>query len=75
MSILATALERLGSVAERLLHERGVFPVPDIRTNAGEGSVSYFEWLQDLQLFSRKEDAVNPRRRDILTGEFQRGLP
>jgi glutamate dehydrogenase/leucine dehydrogenase len=35
MSILATALEHLCRVAERLLRERGVFFVPDILTNAG----------------------------------------
>jgi glutamate dehydrogenase (NAD(P)+) len=57
---------------DRLLRERGVFIVPDILANAGGVIVSYFEWVQDLQFFFWKEDEVNSRLRDILTGAFHR---
>ncbi len=60
--------------ADRLLRERGVFIVPDILANAGGVIVSYFEWVQDLQFFFWKEEEVNSRLRDILTGAFQRTL-
>ena len=48
--------------------------IPDILANAGGVIVSYFEWVQDLQFFFWKEDEVNSRLRDILTGAFQRTL-
>jgi glutamate dehydrogenase (NAD(P)+) len=36
------------SAADRVLEERGVHVVPDILANAGGVTVSYFEWLQDI---------------------------
>jgi hypothetical protein len=33
--------------ADPILHERGVFVIPDILCNAGGVIVSYFEWVQD----------------------------
>jgi glutamate dehydrogenase (NAD(P)+) len=60
--------------ADHLLRDRGIFIIPDILANAGGVIVSYFEWVQDLQFFFWKEDEVNSRLRDILTGAFQRTL-
>jgi len=60
--------------ADHLLREGGIFIIPDILANAGGVIVSYFEWVQDLQFFFWKEDEVNSRLRDILTGAFQRTL-
>ena len=37
--------------ADRVLEERGVRVVPDILANAGGVTVSYFEWVQNLQQF------------------------
>ena len=40
--------------------------VPDILANAGGVSVSYFEWVQDLQAYYWTEDEVNDRLRMIM---------
>src|SRR4029077_769175 len=34
--------------ADAILYENGVFTIPDILCNAGGVTVSYFEWVQDL---------------------------
>ncbi len=56
--------------ADRILKERGIFVVPDILANAGGVTVSYFEWVQSLQSYFWKEDEVNERLRQIMTGAF-----
>ncbi|MBL0350567.1 MAG: Glu/Leu/Phe/Val dehydrogenase [Elusimicrobia bacterium] len=57
--------------ADRLLNERGVTVVPDILANAGGVTVSYFEWVQDLQAFFWDEEEVRGRLRAILLRAFQ----
>jgi glutamate dehydrogenase (NAD(P)+) len=47
--------------AHKLLHERGVFIVPDILANSGGVTVSYFEWVQDRYGYFWEEDEVNAR--------------
>ncbi|MFA5909484.1 MAG: Glu/Leu/Phe/Val dehydrogenase [Vicinamibacterales bacterium] len=47
--------------AHKLLHERGVFVVPDILANAGGVTVSYFEWVQDRHGYFWTEKEVNER--------------
>ncbi|HVE75306.1 MAG TPA: Glu/Leu/Phe/Val dehydrogenase [Actinomycetota bacterium] len=56
--------------ADRMLNERGVFIIPDILANAGGVTVSYFEWVQDLQAYFWSEDEVNHRMRQILESAF-----
>jgi len=56
--------------ADPILHERGVFVVPDILANAGGVTVSYFEWVQSLQSFFWTEREVNLRLRDVMMKAF-----
>ena len=54
--------------AHRLLHERGVFVVPDIVANAGGVTASYFEWVQNRHGYFWSEEEVNERlERKIMT--------
>ncbi len=57
-------------LADDVLQERGVFVVPDILANAGGVTVSYFEWVQNLQKLFWNEDDVNHRLQNIMTRAF-----
>jgi glutamate dehydrogenase (NAD(P)+) len=46
-------------VADLALQERGVHIVPDILANAGGVTVSYFEWVQNIQQFRWDLEQVN----------------
>jgi len=46
-------------VAHEILVKRGVLIVPDILANAGGVTVSYFEWVQNIQQFSYFEWVQN----------------
>jgi glutamate dehydrogenase (NAD(P)+) len=52
--------------ADEIFHDRGVLVVPDILANSGGVTVSYFEWVQDIQAFFWTEDEVNDRLRSIM---------
>jgi glutamate dehydrogenase (NAD(P)+) len=45
--------------ADELFEQRGALVVPDILANAGGVTVSYFEWVQNLQHVTWDEDRVN----------------
>jgi glutamate dehydrogenase (NAD(P)+) len=52
--------------ADEIFADRDVSVVPDILANAGGVTVSYFEWVQDLQAYYWSEDEVNERLRMIM---------
>lgn len=56
--------------ADEILEDRGVKVVPDILANAGGVTVSYFEWVQDLQAYYWSEDEVNNRLRIIMEQSY-----
>jgi len=57
-------------VADEILHDRGLFLIPDILANAGGVTVSYFEWVQGIQKYFWKEAEVNARLEDIICRSF-----
>jgi len=56
--------------ADSILHENGVFLIPDILANAGGVTVSYFEWVQDLQNYFWTEEEVNQKLETIMKRSF-----
>lgn len=60
------------SAADAILEERGVTVVPDILANAGGVSVSYYEWVQNLQQLTWDADDVNGRLERRLRRAFDR---
>ncbi|MDQ6691129.1 MAG: Glu/Leu/Phe/Val dehydrogenase [Candidatus Dormibacteraeota bacterium] len=56
--------------ADRILHDRDVFVVPDILANSGGVIVSYFEWVQDLQAFFWEGEEINTKLHHIITRAF-----
>ncbi|HEV2235109.1 MAG TPA: Glu/Leu/Phe/Val dehydrogenase [Ktedonobacterales bacterium] len=57
--------------ADAIFKERGIHVVPDILANAGGVTVSYFEWVQDLQRFFWTEDEINGRLEQIMVRSFE----
>jgi glutamate dehydrogenase (NAD(P)+) len=53
--------------ADQILLDRGIFLVPDILANAGGVTVSYFEWVQNLQELLWTEEEVSHRLHKIMT--------
>jgi glutamate dehydrogenase (NAD(P)+) len=56
--------------ADATLYERGIFLIPDILCNAGGVTVSYFEWVQDLNRDHWSEAQVNAKLKEIMTKAF-----
>jgi glutamate dehydrogenase (NAD(P)+) len=57
---------------DRILADRGIPVLPDILTNAGGVTVSYFEWVQDLgRLFWDREE-IRRRLADKMSDAFDR---
>jgi glutamate dehydrogenase (NAD(P)+) len=59
-------------IADEILKDKGVFILPDILANAGGVTVSYFEWVQDLQNYFWNEAEINNRLRQIMTTSFKK---
>lgn len=57
--------------ADDMLHERGITILPDILANAGGVTVSYFEWVQNLQYYKWNLNRVRQELDSILTRAFE----
>ncbi|MBP1628702.1 MAG: glutamate dehydrogenase [Holophagaceae bacterium] len=58
--------------ADDVLRERGIVVAPDVIANAGGVTVSYFEWVQDIQSFFWSESEINERLDRIMVEAFGR---
>ncbi|MEK7862795.1 MAG: Glu/Leu/Phe/Val dehydrogenase [Chloroflexota bacterium] len=56
--------------ADRILYDKGTFLIPDILCNAGGVTVSYFEWVQDLQNLFWREATINARLKEVMVKSF-----
>lgn len=57
--------------ADDILQEKNVFLVPDILANAGGVTVSYFEWVQNVQKLFWTEEDINTRLHQVMKRAFQ----
>jgi len=57
--------------ADAILYDRGIFVIPDILCNAGGVTVSYFEWVQDMQSFFWTEERINESLKEIMDRAFE----
>ncbi len=57
---------------DAILAERGILVLPDVLTNAGGVTVSYFEWVQDLGRLFWTRDEIRARLADKLADAFDR---
>jgi glutamate dehydrogenase/leucine dehydrogenase len=58
--------------ADAVLWERGILSVPDVLSNAGGVTVSYFEWVQNLHGYSWKHAEVLAKLQPIMEAAFAR---
>ncbi|KAK1388432.1 Glutamate dehydrogenase [Heracleum sosnowskyi] len=56
--------------ADEILSKKGVIVLPDIYANAGGVTVSYFEWVQNIQGFMWDEEKVNKELKKYMTRAF-----
>jgi glutamate dehydrogenase (NAD(P)+) len=60
--------------ADEILWKNSKFMIPDILCNAGGVTVSYFEWVQDLNRDHWSERVVNEKLREIMVKAFSETL-
>jgi len=60
--------------ADEIIRDQGGFIVPDVLCNAGGVTVSYFEWVQDVQKYFWSENEIVGRLREIMSRAFQEVL-
>jgi glutamate dehydrogenase (NAD(P)+) len=58
--------------ADAILAERGILVLPDVLTNAGGVTVSYFEWVQDIGRLFWDRNEIRARLADKLADAFDR---
>ena len=58
--------------ADKILSDRGIPVLPDVLTNAGGVTVSYFEWVQDLGRLFWTRDEIRAKLAEKLSNAFDR---
>lgn len=57
--------------ADKILNDKGIIVVPDIFANAGGVTVSYFEWVQNLQRYSWTFEEVQQKQEVLMVKAFE----
>lgn len=57
--------------ADEILNDKGIFVIPDILCNAGGVTVSYLEWVQDLQSFFWPVEEINRKLQTLMAKAFE----
>jgi glutamate dehydrogenase (NAD(P)+) len=70
--ILEAANDPTSPEADEILERRGVVVVPDILAGAGGVTVSYFEWVQNMQYLTWEEDRVNAELEKAMKDAYDR---
>ena len=58
--------------ADAILADSDIFIIPDVLCNAGGVTVSYFEWVQDMQQYFWTEQQVNQKLEELMMRGFNR---
>ena len=69
--VVEAANSPITTIADEILGERGIYIVPDILANAGGVTVSYFEWVQNVQVFTWSEEHVNSELEKYMLPAYQ----
>jgi glutamate dehydrogenase (NAD(P)+) len=56
--------------ADAVLARSDIYVIPDVLCNAGGVTVSYFEWVQDLQQLMWSEEQVNQKLKELMLRAF-----
>ena len=57
--------------ADAIISKSDIYLIPDILCNAGGVTVSYFEWVQDIQQLLWSEEQVNHKLYELMTKAFR----
>ncbi len=57
--------------ADKILRDKGTAVIPDVLANAGGVTGSYFEWTQNIQQFTWKEDRFTAELLDKMQGAYR----
>jgi len=57
--------------ADKILLDKGIFIAPSILANAGGVTVSYFEWVQDIQRLFWSEEQVINKLKQLMDNAFE----
>ena len=72
--ILELANGAITTEADDKLDKRKVMVIPDILSNAGGVTVSYFEWVQNMQQYYWEEEEVMARLQKVMRRAFHQTM-